>query len=361
MEVPVNPIFISLHRYSVRALADIFIHSNIACVRQWSGMEAVAVWSLDIEAGCWDMKCHLSGGEGVWVSVWGWEILAIAGSTHVSWRGPGLFKSLLHLVTLSSYWETSTLTWTVTPEGGDWEEWPDPNQIRVLFLASVQITVCSYRTLFLNIRVPIHMVPGHRRLMVSCLIVLSDFWSIQNIRMKRGLEPSTDHRLVMSRIRWWGRILNLARLNVPGRGSALGIPQLECWQQSEGGWYWVYIDHILHLHCWGCGKDVIACCGGNPWTKWWTEEVRVNLKLKKNFYWAYYTVGSGRLPADQEKAARAVTGAKTSWEETFSLFWSNSGKRVVQEGKAEHYLQCVVGVGAADLNSWCSQALQGIL
>lgn len=60
-----------------------FIHSNIACVRQWSGMEAVAVWSLDIEAGCWDMKCHLSGGEGVWVSVWGWEILAIAGSTRL--------------------------------------------------------------------------------------------------------------------------------------------------------------------------------------------------------------------------------------------------------------------------------------
>lgn len=158
MEVPVNPIFISLHRYSVRALADILSIQT----SHVSGMEAVAVWSLDIEAGCWDMKCHLSGGEGVWVSVWGWEILAIAGSTHgfglepVSWRGPGLFKSLLHLVTLSSYWETSTLTWTVTPEGGDWEEWPDPNQIRVLFLASVQITVCSYRTLFLNIRVPIH-------------------------------------------------------------------------------------------------------------------------------------------------------------------------------------------------------------
>lgn len=130
-------------------------------------------------------------------------------------------------------------------------------------------------------------------------------------------------------------------LGMPGRGSALGILQLECWQQSEGGWYWVYIDHILHLHCWGCGKDAIACCGGNPWTKWWTEEVRVNLKLKKNFYWAHYTVGSWRLPADQENAARAVTEAKTSWKQTFSLFWSNSGERVVQEGKAEPYLHSV--------------------
>lgn len=139
-----------------------------------------------------------------------WEILANYSRLNTwLWFGTSLLeRSWTVQVTApssdSSYWETSTLTWTVRPEGGDWEEWPDPNQIRVLLLASVQITVCAHTHTWYQDTIG----------WWSVVLLSSDFWSIQNIRMKRGLEPPTDHRLVMSRIRWWGRILNLARLNV---------------------------------------------------------------------------------------------------------------------------------------------------
>lgn len=162
MEVPVN-----CHVYIPPQIFCLcfgwhFIHSNIACVRQWSGMEALAVWSPDIEAGCWNMKCHLSGGEGVCVSVWGWEILATVWQDQLNtwlWFGTSLLERswTVYITAPSSHSVILLGDFNTHVDNGSetWRGVNDPNQIRVLFLASVQITVCSYWTQFLNIRVPI--------------------------------------------------------------------------------------------------------------------------------------------------------------------------------------------------------------
>lgn len=96
------------------------------CVGQQPRRETIAVQSLIIKAGNWDIEPHLSGWEETRASVWGWEILiryaydllwlAHWAQESVSWRQFGLCSSLelpsvtgLGWLSLSP-WQTSCMT-----------------------------------------------------------------------------------------------------------------------------------------------------------------------------------------------------------------------------------------------------------
>ncbi len=149
-----------------------------------------------------------------------------------------------------------------------------------------------------------------RRLMIDFVVVSSDLRPyVLDIRVRRGVELSTDHHLVVSWIRWGGRKLD--RLGRPKRTVRV------CWERLaespvreifnshlrrsfdripresgdiESEWT-MFSTSIVDTAARSCGRKVSgACRGGNPRTRWGTSEVRDAVKLKKEFYQAWLLV-----------------------------------------------------------------------
>uniref|UniRef100_A0A671UNG7 Reverse transcriptase domain-containing protein n=2 Tax=Sparus aurata TaxID=8175 RepID=A0A671UNG7_SPAAU len=176
--------------------------------------------------------------------------------------------------------------------------------------------------------------------MIDFVVVSSDLRPyVLDTRVKRGAELSTDHHLVVSWIRWRGR-----KLDRPGRPKRI---VRVCWERLaepsareifnshlresfdqipreagdiESEWT-MFSTSIVDAAVRSCGRKVSgACRGGNPRTRWWTPEVRIAVKLKKESYRAWLARGTPEA-ADgyrqaKRAAARAVSEAKTRvWEE----------------------------------------------
>ncbi|KAK0132211.1 putative uncharacterized transposon-derived protein F52C9.6 [Merluccius polli] len=205
---------------------------------------------------------------------------------------------------------------------------------------------------------------------------------VLDTRAKRGAELSTDHHLVVSWLRWWGRMPVR-----PGRPKRI---VRVCWERLaespvresfnshlresfdhvpgeagdiESEWA-MFRASIVKAADQSCGRKVVgACRGGNSRTRWWTPAVRDAVKLKES----YRTVlacgtpeAAGRYRQAKRSAAVAVTEAKTqTWEgeamendfrTALKRFWTTI--RHLRRGK-----QCIVntvygGDGALLTSTW---------
>ncbi|KAK3507545.1 hypothetical protein QTP70_028447, partial [Hemibagrus guttatus] len=179
-----------------------------------------------------------------------------------------------------------------------------------------------------------------RRSMIDLVIVSSDLRPhVLDTQVKRGVELSTDHHLVVS----WVRL----RRRMPDRlGRPKGIVRV-CWERladpSVGGVFnshlresfnqiprevgdieseWtMFSSSIVDAAIWSCGRKVSgAGRGDNPQTQWWTLEVRDAIKLKKESYRAWLARGTLEAAEAYRQAkqttALVVSEAKTRvWEE----------------------------------------------
>lgn len=179
-----------------------------------------------------------------------------------------------------------------------------------------------------------------RRSMIDFVVVSFDLRPyVLDTRVKRGAELSTDHHLVVSWIRWWGKTPRgpgrpkrtvrvcwerLAEepvqmiFNSHPRESFDRVPRAEGDTESEWA---LFRSAIVEVAVASCGRKAAgASRGGNPRTRWWTPEVRGAVRLKKEAYRAWLVCGSPEA-ADgyrraQRSAAAAVVEAKTrAWEE----------------------------------------------
>uniref|UniRef100_A0A3B3QCK7 Endonuclease/exonuclease/phosphatase domain-containing protein n=1 Tax=Paramormyrops kingsleyae TaxID=1676925 RepID=A0A3B3QCK7_9TELE len=145
----------------------------------------------------------------------------------------------------------------------------------------------------------VHMCPWHedtlgRSLMIDFVVVSSDLWPhVLDTRVKRGVELSTDHYLVVGWLRWWGR--KPAR---PGRPKRI---VRVCWEHlAESPVTWSFNPYLRQnfSHVPGEAGDIESewamfrasiveaadrSCGrgSNPRTHWWTPVVRDAVKLKE--------------------------------------------------------------------------------
>uniref|UniRef100_A0A8C6M4J2 Endonuclease/exonuclease/phosphatase domain-containing protein n=1 Tax=Nothobranchius furzeri TaxID=105023 RepID=A0A8C6M4J2_NOTFU len=192
----------------------------------------------------------------------------------------------------------------------------------------------------------VHMCSWHqdtlgRSSMIDSVVVSSDLrLHVLDTRVKRGAELSTDHYLVVSWLRWWGRIpvrpgrpKRIARVcwerlaespvrrsvnshlrqnfqNVPGEAGDI-----------ESEWT-LFRASIVVAAGRSCGRRIISAChGGNPRTCWWTLAVRDAVKLKKDSYQVFFFAcgtpeTADRYQQSKRNAARVVAEAKTrAWEE----------------------------------------------
>ncbi len=169
-----------------------------------------------------------------------------------------------------------------------------------------------------------------RRLMIDFVVISSDLRPYDlDTRMRRGAELSTDHHLVASWSRWWGRKLD--RLGRPKRAVRV------CWERlveslirkifnshlhrsfnripRETGdikskWT-MFSTSIVDAATRSCGrKDSGACRDSNPQTRWWTPEVKDAIKLKKESYQAWLACGTPEVADGYRQAKRLVVEAK---------------------------------------------------
>ncbi|KAK3558202.1 hypothetical protein QTP86_014003, partial [Hemibagrus guttatus] len=185
-----------------------------------------------------------------------------------------------------------------------------------------------------------------RRSMIDLVVVSSDLWPhVLDIQVKRGVELSTDHHLVVSWIRLRRRMPD--RLGRPKRivrvcwerladPSVRGIFNSHLWESFnqiprevgdiESVWT-MFSSSIVDAAIQSCGCKVSgASRGGNPQTQWWTLEIRDAVKLKKESYRAW--LAQGTLEAAEayrqakQTAAGVVSEAKTRvWEEFCNIAW----------------------------------------
>ncbi|TKS65443.1 putative 149 kDa protein ORF 2 [Collichthys lucidus] len=176
--------------------------------------------------------------------------------------------------------------------------------------------------------------------MIDFVVVSSDLRPhVLDTRVKRGAELSTDHHLVVSWLRWWGRMA--VRPGRPKRSVRV------CWERLaespvrksfnshlresfahvpgeagdiESEWT-LFRSSIVVAADRSCGRKVVgACRGGGPRTRWWTPAVRDAVKLKKEAYRTLLACGTPEA-ADgyrhaKRNAASVVAEAKTrAWEE----------------------------------------------
>ncbi|KAK3521565.1 hypothetical protein QTP70_013096 [Hemibagrus guttatus] len=174
-----------------------------------------------------------------------------------------------------------------------------------------------------------------RRSMIDLVVVSSDLRPhVLDTWVKRGVELSTDHHLVVCWIRLRKRMLD--RLGRPKRivrvcWERLADPSVrgvfnshlrESFNQipRESEWT-MFSSSIVDSAIWSCGCKVSgAGRGGNPRTQWWTLEVRDAVKLKKESYQACLARGTPEAAEAYQQAKRTAAGvvseAKTQvWEE----------------------------------------------
>ncbi|XP_070403428.1 uncharacterized protein [Nothobranchius furzeri] len=194
-------------------------------------------------------------------------------------------------MTLSFCWGTLTLTWATTVRPG--EVWlggtaPDLNLSGVLF-----VDFCSSRGLSIMNTMfrhkGVHMCFWHqdtlgRRSMIDFVVVSSELRPhVLDTRVKRGAELPTDHYLVVSWLRWWGRMPVR-----PGRPKRIARV---CWERLaespvrrsfnshhrqnfqnvlgeagdiESEWA-LFRASIVEAADQSCGRRIVgACHGGNP-------------------------------------------------------------------------------------------------
>uniref|UniRef100_A0A8C5CGF6 Reverse transcriptase domain-containing protein n=1 Tax=Gadus morhua TaxID=8049 RepID=A0A8C5CGF6_GADMO len=143
-----------------------------------------------------------------------------------------------------------------------------------------------------------------RRSMIDFVIVSSDLRPhVLDTRVKRGAELSTDHHLVVSWIREWGKFPD--RLRKPKRVVRVNWERLEeapvlgifnshlRWSFSgipvevggiEPEWA-VFNAFIAEAVVASCGLRVLGSSrGGNPRTPWWTPVVKEAVRLKKEAF-----------------------------------------------------------------------------
>ncbi|TWW80198.1 hypothetical protein D4764_01G0000130 [Takifugu flavidus] len=228
---------------------------------------------------------------------------------------------------------------------------PDLNPSGVLlldFCARLRLSMTT--TLFRHKGV--HMCTWHQdalgpRSMIDFVAVSSDLRPhVLDTRVKRGAELSTDHHLVVSWLRWWGRM--------PDRPDRPKRIVRVCWERlgespvrrSFNSRLRESFDHvpgeagdiesertmfrasIVEAADWCCGrKGGGACRGGNTRTRWWTPAVRDAVKLKKESYWALLACGTpeaaDRYRRAKRSAATAVAEAKTRAREEFGEAMEN--------------------------------------
>ncbi|KAK3557953.1 hypothetical protein QTP86_003870 [Hemibagrus guttatus] len=140
---------------------------------------------------------------------------------------------------------------------------------------------------------PLDKDPLGRRSMIDFVVVSSDLRPhVLDTRVKRGVELSTDHHLVIPR--------------------EVG--------DIESEWT-MFSSSIVDAAIRSCGRKVSgAGHGGNPRTQWWTLEVRDAVKLKKESYRAWLARGTPEAAEAYRQAKRTtavvVSEAKTwVWEE----------------------------------------------
>ncbi|XP_055362025.1 uncharacterized protein LOC129603656 [Betta splendens] len=179
-----------------------------------------------------------------------------------------------------------------------------------------------------------------RRSMIDFVVVSPDLRPyVLDTRVKRGAELSTDHHLVVSRIRWQRRRLERLgrpkcivrvcweRLAEPSVRRTFNSHLRESFDQIprevgdiESEWTMFSVS-IVNAAARSCGRRVSgACRGGNPRTRWWTPEVRDAIKLKKESYQVWLTCRTPEAADGYRQAKRAaacaVAEAKTrAWEE----------------------------------------------
>ncbi|KAK3525984.1 hypothetical protein QTP70_011818 [Hemibagrus guttatus] len=187
---------------------------------------------------------------------------------------------------------------------------------------------------------PLDKDPLGRRSMIDFVVVSSDLRPhVLDTRVKRGVELSTDHHLVVSWIRLQRRMPD--RLGRPKRivrvcWERLADPSVrgvfnshlrESFNQIprevgdiESEWT-MFSSSIVDAAIRSCGRKVSgAGHGGNPRTQWWTLEVRDAVKLKKESYRAWLARGTPEAAEAYRQAKRTtavvVSEAKTwVWEE----------------------------------------------
>uniref|UniRef100_A0AAQ4S6N9 Reverse transcriptase domain-containing protein n=1 Tax=Gasterosteus aculeatus aculeatus TaxID=481459 RepID=A0AAQ4S6N9_GASAC len=179
-----------------------------------------------------------------------------------------------------------------------------------------------------------------QRSMIDFVIVSSDLMPhVLDTRVKRGAELSTDHHLVVSSVRGWGKTrdrpgkpkrvvrVNWERLeeapvqkifNSHLRRSFSHIPVKV--GDTEPEWS-MFKTSIAEAAAVSCGLKVLgASRGSNPRTPWWTPVVREAVRLEKEAFRVMISGGTPEAVAVYRQARRAAASAvmeakQRVWEE----------------------------------------------